>query len=193
MNLPNPGLAKILLACVSFFFPFILFAQDIPVRGIVLNAADGRPVSNATITRTDGTRNNATMSDVNGAFSLAAPNGGKLLISSIGFEEQTITTGPELITIRLHAESKQLNDVVVTALGVKKDKKIIGYSTQEVKGRDLIKAREPNPVNSLVGKVAGLTVGASAELLGTPQVLLRGGNISLYVVDGIPINSDLPL
>ncbi|WP_315820159.1 TonB-dependent receptor plug domain-containing protein [Paraflavitalea speifideaquila] len=61
---------------------------------------------------------------------------------------------------------------------------------QEVKGEDLVKAREPNPINSLVGKVAGLTVGASAEMLAGPQLVLRGQGISLFVVDGVPINSD---
>ncbi|HEY0608219.1 MAG TPA: SusC/RagA family TonB-linked outer membrane protein, partial [Chitinophaga sp.] len=74
--------------------------------------------------------------------------------------------------------------------GIKKEVKRLGYAVQEIKGEDLVKAREPNPINGLTGKVAGLTVGASAEMLGTPQVLLRGSAINLYVVDGVPINSD---
>ena len=93
-------------------------------------------------------------------------------------------------SIGLTTVSKQLDEVVVTALGIKKEKKIISYAVQEIKGSELTKAREPNPINSLVGKIAGLTVGSSAELLGRPQLLLRGGNINLFVVDGIPINSD---
>ncbi|HTF28108.1 MAG TPA: TonB-dependent receptor plug domain-containing protein, partial [Flavitalea sp.] len=71
-----------------------------------------------------------------------------------------------------------------------KERKKLGYAVQEVKGEDLIKAREPNPINSLVGKVAGLTVGASAEMLMAPQLILRGRTIGLFVVDGVPINSD---
>ncbi len=83
-----------------------------------------------------------------------------------------------------------MSEVVVTALGIKKEIKRIGYSVQEVKGEDLVKARDQNPISGLTGKVAGLSVGPSAELLRKPTVLLRGNEITLYVVDGIPINSD---
>lgn len=93
-------------------------------------------------------------------------------------------------------DSAVLDKVVVTALGISKDKKEIGYATQKIKGADLIKAREPNAINSLAGKVAGLTIGASAELFGAPAVILRGSDIRrgqsvLYVVDGVPVNSDV--
>ncbi len=80
--------------------------------------------------------------------------------------------------------------MVVTALGIKKEVKKIGYAVQEVKGEDLIKARDQNPITGLTGKVAGLSVGPSAELLRKPTVLLRGNEITLYVVDGIPISTD---
>jgi TonB-dependent SusC/RagA subfamily outer membrane receptor len=73
---------------------------------------------------------------------------------------------------------------------VKKEIKKIGYAVQEVKGEDLVKARDQNPISGLIGKVAGLSVGPSAELLRKPTVLLRGNEITLYVVDGIPISSD---
>ena len=79
---------------------------------------------------------------------------------------------------------------MVTALGVKKETKRLGYAVQEIKGQDLVKAREPNPINGLVGKVAGLDVAINREMLAAPAVSLRGGNISLYVVDGMPITSD---
>jgi hypothetical protein len=67
---------------------------------------------------------------------------------------------------------------------------MVSYSTQEIKGNELVKAREPNAVNGLVGKIAGLTVGPSAEMPGRPELLLRGSRIDLYVIDGVPINSD---
>ena len=79
---------------------------------------------------------------------------------------------------------------MVTALGIKKETKRIGYATTQVKGADLTKARDVNGIQSLTGKVAGLTVGASAEMLAKPQVVLRGSTDLLYVVDGVPINSD---
>lgn len=88
-----------------------------------------------------------------------------------------------------------VDEVVITALGVKSEKKKIGYAVQEVQGSTLVKSREPNAINGLVGKVAGLTVGPSAEMLSAPQLVLRGSDIRrgqsvLFVVDGVPINSD---
>jgi TonB-dependent SusC/RagA subfamily outer membrane receptor len=87
-------------------------------------------------------------------------------------------------------DSKALTEVVVTAYGIKKEVRKLGYSVQEVKGADLIKARDPNPINGLAGKVAGLTIGANAEMLGRPEIVLRGSKDLLFVVDGVPINSD---
>jgi hypothetical protein len=161
MNLPTPLLARLSLAFTIIFLPIILTAQSITVKGRITDAFNDKPIENANIMQ--GNSGNGVRSNQAGEFSLVVLKGEKLSISFIGFETQTISAKEDFLTIRLTAENKQLSDVVVTALGVKKDKKIIGYSTQEVKGRDLIKAREPNPINSLVGKVAGLTVGASAE------------------------------
>ena len=92
-------------------------------------------------------------------------------------------------------DTAKVDEVVVTALGIKKDKKKLGFAVQEVNGSDLVKAKEPNVMNSLVGRVAGLTIGQSAEILGSPTVVLRGSDINrgqsvLFVIDGIPINSD---
>jgi hypothetical protein len=88
-----------------------------------------------------------------------------------------------------------VGEVVVTALGIKKEKKKLGFAVSEIQGASLVKARETNVVDNMVGKVAGLTIGQSAELLGTSQIVLRGSDIRrgqsvLFVVDGIPINSD---
>jgi TonB-linked SusC/RagA family outer membrane protein len=181
-------LFRLLIAFAMMGLPFLLNAQNITVKGKVVDAVTGTPIENANITSKK--LKNGVISKADGSFEISVPKGEKLSISFIGFESQQVAVAAGAVTVSLVADSKQLSDVVVTALGVKKDKKIIGYSTQEVKGSDLVKARESNPINSLVGKVAGLTVGSSAELLGAPQVLLRGGAISLYVVDGIPINSD---
>ena len=188
MKLPAQKFTRLLLAFAITCLPFFLSAQYINVKGKVTDAATGKPIESASITVKNSTY--GTTSNAEGEFSMSVPKNEKLVVSFIGFESQPVTAGANFLNIKLTGAAKQLGDVVVTALGVKKDKRIIGYSTQEVKGSDLVKAREPNPINSLVGKIAGLTVGASAELLGNPQVLLRGGNITLYVVDGVPINSD---
>lgn len=98
--------------------------------------------------------------------------------------------GNNSLMIRLHEDAKGLNEVVVTALGVKKEMKKIGYAVQEVKGADLVKARDANPVTGLTGKVAGLSVASNPELMGTPSLVMRGNQITLFVVDGVPISSD---
>lgn len=179
----------LLLVFALIYVPNYLQAQqNVQISGNVSDATNGTPISGVSVVVKKTAFGTAT--DVQGNFKISAVKGEKIAFSFSGYQEQVITVTGNFIEIKLAQTAKQLEDVVVTALGVKKEKKIIGYSTQEVKGSDLIKARESNPINSLVGKVAGLTVGASAELLGNPQVLLRGGNINLYVVDGIPINSD---
>lgn len=117
--------------------------------------------------------------------------------SSVGFE---VTVYKDFVVkqqghrnsllIRMKERKNELNEVVVTALGIRKETKKLGYSVQEVKGEELVKARDANPVTGLIGKVAGLSVGPSAELLGTPTILMRGNQITLFVVDGVPISSD---
>lgn len=181
-------LIRLLLAFAIMCLPFFSKAQSILVKGKITDAATQKPVDGATIlvkNSKTGTSSNST-----GEFSITANKGEKLTISIVGFESQTVTASANFLNILLQADNKQLNEVVVTALGVKKDVKKLGYAVQEVKGADLIKAREPNPINGLVGKVAGLDVAINKEMLAAPAVSLRGQNISLYVVDGIPISSD---
>ncbi|MDQ6763412.1 MAG: carboxypeptidase-like regulatory domain-containing protein, partial [Bacteroidota bacterium] len=131
-----------------------------------------------------------TSTNANGEFMLDAPKSSRLVVSYIGYEPKEIIAKENNVSIQLNSTAKQLTDVVVTALGVKKDVKRLGYSVQEVKGSDLTKARESNPINSLTGKIAGLNVGINQEILASPTVLLRGSPLNFYVVDGIPINSD---
>ncbi|MET0300248.1 MAG: SusC/RagA family TonB-linked outer membrane protein, partial [Flavitalea sp.] len=133
--------------------------------------------------------NLTTVTDSNGVFVIKAKADDILVITSVAFLGKEVKAS-EAANIELKDDPQNLSEVVVTALGIKKERKKLGYSVQEVKGEDLLKAREPNPMNSLVGKVAGLTVGASAEMLGAPQLILRGRTIGLFVVDGVPINSD---
>ncbi|WP_160714399.1 SusC/RagA family TonB-linked outer membrane protein [Chitinophaga solisilvae] len=159
------------------------------VSGKIISGDDQQPVIGATVKVKGANRGTATSST--GTFTINAAGNDILEITSIGFLPTThAVNNASNIIITLHPDKKALDEVVVTALGIRKEVKRVGYAVQEVKGADLIKAREPNPVNGLVGKVAGLTVGASAELLAAPLVLLRGNNINLYVVDGVPINSD---
>ncbi|MBI1226051.1 MAG: SusC/RagA family TonB-linked outer membrane protein [Bacteroidetes bacterium] len=165
-----------------------LFAQK-TVKGIVKDAKTNEPVAGATV-MVKGT-STGTISEMDGSFELrvADPNA-PLVISYIGYDGQEVVIAEQnFVNILLAENSQQLSEVVVTALGITKEKARVGYAVQDVKGEDMVKAREPNPVNSLTGRVAGLTVGSSAELLGGPSVLLRGDK-PLYVVDGVPIQSD---
>jgi TonB-linked SusC/RagA family outer membrane protein len=180
-------LTRLLFAFAIMCLPHFLNAQNLTVKGKITDV-NGIPVESANIVGKASKK--SAISRADGSFEINAPKGEKLLVSFIGFQSQTITVGNDFLTIRLNAENTQLNEVVVTALGVKKDQRKLGYAVQEVKGADLIKAREPNPINGLVGKVAGLDVAINKEMLSAPAVSLRGQNISLYVIDGIPVTSD---
>lgn len=175
---------------LSFIFLFsisvlVTSAQQV-IKGKIVQA-DNQPLIGATVTL-KGTKVTA-ITNANGEFSINSTAKDMLVITYIGYEPLEIkASNAEYIT--LTQNTKNLNEVVVTALGVKKETKRLGYSVQEIKGSELVKAREPNPINGLVGKIAGLDVAISRELLAAPAVSLRGGNISLYVVDGMPITSD---
>ncbi|HEV8285169.1 MAG TPA: SusC/RagA family TonB-linked outer membrane protein [Chitinophagaceae bacterium] len=146
-----------------------------------------KPVSQATIAIKGTSRQ--TLTNADGQFSIEAKDDDVLVISHISFLPLEIKAAQASL-IALTSNSKNLAEVVITAFGIKKELRRIGYAVQEVKGEDLVKARDQNPITGLTGKIAGLSVGPSAELLRKPVVLLRGNEITLYVVDGIPISSD---
>lgn len=174
----------LMLLCLS---PMLLFAQE-RISGTVTDETH-QPLPGVSITL-NGT-NKGTVTDINGRFLFSANKGDVLTIKFIGYVSQQITVGSQATyDISLKSDTKTLNEVVVTALGIKKETRRIGYATQSVNGSDLTTARDPNPIAGLIGKVAGLSVAPSAELLGNPSVQLRGNAISLYVVDGFPINTD---
>ncbi len=164
-------------------------AQDRKITGKVLNTA-GIGVASANVK--GKISNRQTLTDSVGNFTIVVPSSETTLeATSLGFLLRSISiNGKTNVSIYLNDDPKQLTDVVVTALGIRKETKKIGYATTNIKGEDLVKARDVNGVQSLIGKVAGLTIGASAEMLSKPQVVLRGSTDLLYVVDGVPINSD---
>jgi TonB-linked SusC/RagA family outer membrane protein len=179
----------LVLLLVSFISIFSAVAQQSELKGHIV-ATDGTAVIGATIMVKGTTR--GTVSDGNGKFSLQVPTSKSLLvISCVGYQSQEVSTANQTsIKITLKEDAKLIKDVTVTAMGIKKDTKSIGYVVQEVTAGELPKARDVNAIASLTGKVAGLTIGQSPEMLGTPQMLLRGSSDLLFVVDGVPINSD---
>jgi TonB-linked SusC/RagA family outer membrane protein len=180
---------RYIIICLSLFLFLHVHAQSMQLKGRITDATTKNPVASATITNKNSQK--TSLSDLDGNFSIAANKNDILIISFVGYDLKNVTINDEsFLGIEITANQNQLTDVVVTALGVKKETKRLGYSVQEVKGKDLLKARESNPINGLAGKVSGLNVGINQEMLASPTVLLRGSPLNFYVVDGIPINSD---
>jgi len=176
------------LICLTIFFAIPAQAQETPeaistvqLRGIVHdhlnNTLPGVSVRSAS---------GGTSTDFNGRFSLKTTLPAALTISSMGYKTQTVTVNSlDTLKFILQEDNQNLSEVVVTALGVKKEKAKLGYAVQEVKGEALDKAREPNYINSLTGKVAGLNIQNSTDMFQNPGITLRG-RTPLFVIDGIP-------
>jgi TonB-linked SusC/RagA family outer membrane protein len=164
------------------------------ITGVVQDEA-GAPVVGASVKVVGSTTGTAT--DADGKFSIEATSTNELLITSVGFDSKQVTVGNQSsISITLNRANSSLQEVVVTALGIQKQKKSLGYSIQEVKGQTLVESRELNLVNDLSGKVAGLQITRSGNGPGgSSQITLRGNNSltglsqPLIVVDGIPMDN----
>lgn len=138
---------------------------------------------------------NGTITDMDGNFTLECNAGDELEISYIGYNTIRVKAQSNM-QITLEESSTELEEVVITALGIKRDRKALGYGLSEVKGEELTKAKETNVINSLAGKVAGLVVSNTAGgASGSTRVMLRGtteltgNNQPLYVVDGVPLDN----
>lgn len=168
--------------------------QDEKVSGIVEDALG--PVTGASVI-VKGTTN-GTITDLDGKFTLEGVKKGDIIqVSFIGYATQEIPyTGQTNLTVNLVEDTQKLDEVVVTALGMRRDKKALGYAMQELKGDDLIASREPNLANSLSGKVSGLQivrssngVGGSSKIVLRGNSSLTGSNQPLVVVDGTPMDN----
>lgn len=166
------------------------------VTGKVTDAVDGSTLPGVNVV-VKGT-SIGTTTDMNGSYTLkAVENTETLVFSFVGYESTEVPVGTQsVINVSLKPLTEQLGEVVVTALGIKREKKALGYSMQELKGETMTETRDPNVVNSLNGKIAGLQVRqASTGPSGSSRIVIRGNNsISsnnqpLLVVDGIPVNS----
>lgn len=186
------------------FFPiFILFmlsgvlafAQEHTVRGTV-TGPDGNVLAGITV-QLKGT-NTATATNANGEFSLIVPSEATLIFTGVGFEDQSVSVGGKsTINISLVTSSRRLNEVVVTALGISREKKALGYSTQSLSSDQITKGANPNLASALEGKLSGVEVrpssgmpGASTEIFIRGARFFDGNNAPLYVIDGTPVNSD---
>ncbi|SMG31382.1 SusC/RagA family TonB-linked outer membrane protein [Sphingobacterium psychroaquaticum] len=167
--------------------------QQAQVRGVVVDEK-GNGLAGATV-RVKGSQI-ARATDLNGRFSIDATSANTLVISFAGYGTQEVAAGSAEMKIVLHQDLRMLNEVVVTALGVAKEKRSLGYSVTQVQGESLTQARENNVINSLVGKVAGLDISSTAGGAGSASnVTIRGvsslnqTNQPLYVINGVPMES----
>ena len=176
-----------LVAAIVIGNVIAVHAQHVKVRGMVVNEGN-LPLEGVSVTAKQG--RNGISTDRSGTFALEAMRGDSLVFKTIGFCSQTVPVTDEVIRVQLLREDQVLEEVVVTAMGVKREVRKLGYAVQEVKGSEVNKVRDANPLNAMAGKVAGLTIGASTEMLGRPEIVLRGSKDLLFVVDGVPINSD---
>ncbi len=161
------------------------WAQTGGITGTVTDAENNQPLPGASIV-VKGTTT-GTVTDFDGNFEIKAPSEESILVFSyVGYTPQEIGVGGQTeINVSLVIEASALDEVVVTALGIKKETKALGYAVQEVAGSSLEKAKEPNIINSLTGRVAGLNISNSTDLFQNPEINLRGAS-PLLVIDGIP-------
>jgi hypothetical protein len=183
---------------IFFTFLLILFfslqgtAQT--VTGKVTDA-NGKELPNISV-QVKGT-NTGTATNVTGEYSITASSNAILVFSSVGFISQEIKIASRsVVNVALAADSRNLNEVVVTALGISKQSRGLGYATSSVKTEDLTINRTPNPVNALQGKIAGVNIsslgtgpGGSSKIRIRGQSSISGQNSPLIVINGVPVDN----
>lgn len=179
-------------ALLFFLLPVLANAQ---VSGVVIGDDDNLPLRDVTVA-IKGTKT-ATKTNQAGYYSIAAKKGDVVVFTFVDYARQEITVGNDLkINVRLVQATKQLGEVVVTAYGVKKSKRELGYTAQDVKGEDISGAQRDNWINALTGRVAGANItptsgtpGASTTVVLRGAVSIGNSNSPLFVVDGVPYDN----
>ena len=186
---------KLLLMLSFFLIASYSWAQDRTVSGTVTDEDGPLPGVNVIVKGTTI----GTTTDLDGNYKLSVSSDAEALVFTyIGYEKTEVTIGSKsVINVTLNPDVQQLGEVVVTALGVSREKRSIGYSTQSVDGEKLAESRETNIINSLQGAVAGVQIqGSQGAMGGSSRITIRGANSflgenqPLFVVDGMPINND---
>ncbi|MGO1722261.1 MAG: SusC/RagA family TonB-linked outer membrane protein [Sphingobacteriaceae bacterium] len=179
----------IMLLCMT-----TLFAQ----QSVTGKVTDDNGLSLSSVSVTVIGTNTASQTDAEGNYSITAEIGQKLRFTSVGYQTRELTVSSSSHSVSLAQSSDEIDEVVVTAMGIKRDRKSLGYSFQEVKAEQIADAKEVNVANALVGKVAGLQVikGSAGPASSTKLTLrgnnsLTGDNQPLIIVDGVPMNNFL--
>ena len=183
------GLTWLLL----IFFSSQVHAQSIIVKGTVTGKPDGLALGGVTVS-VKGTAK-ATQTNTQGQFEISAQTKDILQFSFIGYATQELKAS-ETLQVSLEQASGALNEVVVTALGIARQKKSLGYAVQELKAKDISETAEPNLVNTIEGKVAGVRVTNSQGDMGSSRIVIRGEtsisgyNQPMFVINGFPVDND---
>jgi TonB-linked SusC/RagA family outer membrane protein len=196
--LESPAVKRLSAAFVMFFVIVTCHAQT-TVSGKVTSAVDGSALPGVNILVRGTTT--GTITDAEGNYRLDVPSAdGVLVYSFVGYVTQEVPiAGKSTLNIVLPADATELSEVVVTALGIEREKRDLGYAVQEINGDDITQARETNIGNALAGKVAGVTVvGNPSGIGGSSRITIRGErsldlnkNQPLFIVDGVPITNEV--
>lgn len=193
------GVGKLVTRLGMFLLAFTmsvsLVAQSSKTVEGTVSSEDGEPLIGVSVIQS-GT-STGTVTDIDGNFKISVPDDASLVFTYMGFQTQKISVkGKTSINVKLAEDAKLLGEVVVTALGIKREKKALGYAVQEVGGDALLESRQSNVTNALSGKVAGLQVikssngpGGSSKINIRGNNSLTGDNQPLIVVDGIPLDN----
>lgn len=174
----------------------VLMAQTKEISGTVTSSDDGGAIPGVSVSVKGTTL--GTITDMDGAYRLKVPQDAKVLVFSfVGMSSQEAVIGTQTkINVKLKSDNIAVDEVVVTALGITREKKSLAYATQAVSAEEIGNAQQTNVMNALSGRVAGVTIGSSSgNLGGSSRVTIRGANSvngdnrPLYVVDGIPFDN----
>ena len=188
---------KIALLLVFFAIGLqVLMAQTKEISGTVTSADDGGSIPGVSVSVKGTTL--GTITDMDGAFRLKVPQDAKSLVFSfVGMANQEVAIGNQTkINVKMSSENISVDEVIVTALGIKREKKALGYSVQEVKG-DIGQAKESNFVNAISGKVSGVQIKQASTMGGSTNILIRGNksligsNQAMFVIDGVPLDNSI--
>ncbi|MFN7539581.1 MAG: carboxypeptidase-like regulatory domain-containing protein, partial [Bacteroidota bacterium] len=183
--------------CVLLCFSVLqVTAQEKVVSGLVTDLTDATPLQSVSV-KVKGT-SIGTQTNSSGYFNLKVAPGKTLVFSFVGYNTVEIKVGAEnTINVKLGSDDKRLNEVVVTALNIKRDKRSLGYSTGDIKGEEIAQVNRENVFTSLAGRVPGITITPTSGAVGaSSQIVLRGfnsvglSNQPLIVVDGVPFNNE---
>ncbi len=193
----NNMLNRVLLTGLLIILALSTYAQSFRIAGEVTEAGSGNTLPGVSVL-VKGT-SNGTITDIDGKFSLDASSSSLLVFSFIGYEKQEVqVNGQSIINIKLKEDIGQLNEVVVTALGVSKEKRQLGYSVTDISGAKLAATNEVSPISALQGRIPGVQIDQGAGgLMGNTKILIRGNstlglnNQPIFVVDGVILDNDL--